>query len=79
MKVAELQSALTQAHPLIPSLLQTIHRQLKADPDNVTLLNEDDIATIVRGLQHQTKVTLTESATKSAAKRSLKSITVDDL
>mgnify|MGYP006891164266 CR=1 FL=1 len=75
-KIAQLQSQLLSSHPLIPTLLRTIHTQLKADPEIVTLLEESEIKTIVTGLQHVTKVKLVEAA--KPKKKSLKSLDVDD-
>ena len=43
LKLAELQEALLNAHPNMPSLLATIHSQLKKDPEQVTLLSEEEI------------------------------------
>lgn len=80
-EILSLQTALLSAHPSMPALLQKIHRQLKNDPEVVTLLSEDDIQIIVSGLQKQTQVTLASSMTKtSAAKtKSLAKTTSEDL
>ena len=75
-KIATLQSHLLTAHPLIPTLLRTIHTQLKADPEVVTLLEEGEILTIVNGLQHVTKIKLVEVS--KPAKKSLKNMSLDD-
>jgi hypothetical protein len=75
-KIASLQSQLLTAHPLIPTLLRTIRAQLKADPEVVTLLTEPEILVIVNGLQHVTKVKLTEVS--KPAKKSLKNMSLDD-
>ena len=56
LKLAELEEALLSAHPNMPSLLATIHGQLKKDPEQVTLLSEDEIGIIVRGLSRHTAV-----------------------
>jgi len=76
-KIATLQAHLLSAHPLIPSLLRTIHTQLRADPEVVTLLDESEILTVVRGLQHQTGIKLSEVS--KPKKPSLKNMTLDDL
>lgn len=76
-KIATLQAHLLSAHPLIPSLLRTIHTQLRADPEVVTLLEEAEILTVVRGLQYQTGIRLSEVA--KPKKTSLKNMTLDDL
>lgn len=63
-KILSLQSALLDRHPRMPILLQEIHAALKAQPENVTLLPEEDICILVKGLQQQTGVFLAESAVK---------------
>jgi hypothetical protein len=78
-QLAALQSALLSAHPQIPSLLRTIHTALKNDPTNVTLLSEEQIATVVQGLQRQTATQLAVAATKPAAKKALKNVSLADL
>lgn len=78
-KLAQMQTALTDSHPLIPSLLRTIHQQLKADPEIVTLLSEEEINIVVRGLEHQAKVHLVQSITSTGTrKKSLKNLDLDD-
>lgn len=75
-KIASLQSHLLTAHPLIPSLLRTIHSQLKADPEVVTILDETEIKVIVSGLQHVTKIKLSEVS--KPKKKSLKNLDLED-
>lgn len=75
-KIAQLQEHLLNSHPLIPVLLRTIHSQLKADPEIVTLLEEEETRTIVSGLQHVTKIKLVESI--KPKKKSLKNLELDD-
>lgn len=60
-KVAKLQEAILASHPTLPVLLRTIHTQLLKDPEQVTLLSEEEIGIIVNGLKKQTN---TEIATK---------------
>ncbi len=67
-KVASLEAALLSAHPTMPALLKEIHSALRAQPENVTLMSEEEIAVIVRGLQKQTGTYLAESVSKSAKK-----------
>lgn len=69
-KILELQTAIHTAHPTMPTLLRDIHTKLKADPANVTLLDEEDIAVIVAGLKVQTNVEISsgkKSSTGSSA------------
>ena len=63
-KILSLQSAMLEKHPRMPTLLQEIHAALKAQPENVTLLPEEEIAILVKGLQHQTGVFRAETAVK---------------
>lgn len=59
MKIAELAELIHNAHPRMPMLLREIHTILKQDPDNVTLLSEEDIGVIVNGLKKQTATVIT--------------------
>lgn len=63
-KILSLQAAMLDRHPRMPVLLQEIHTALKAQPENVTLLPEEEICILVKGLQHQTGVFLAESVVK---------------
>lgn len=65
-KIAELQTAIHTAHPTMPTLLRDIHTKLKQDPANVTLLDEEDIATIVSGLKVQTNTEISSGTKKSS-------------
>jgi len=67
-KVIDLQEALLDRHPRMPSLLREIHTTLRAQPENVTLLSEDQISIIVNGLKIQTGVEFAATATKSSSK-----------
>lgn len=77
MKIAELQESILQAHPRMPMLLRDIHSVLKSDPDNVTLLSEEDIGIIVSVLKLQTKTEIT--AKTLAKKTTLKNTQLADL
>lgn len=63
----------------LPTLLRTIHKQLKSDPEIVTLLSESECAILVNGLKEHTKIELATKAIKSKPKTSLKNMTVEDL
>lgn len=78
MKIAELQSMILGAHPRMPLLLKDIHSILKNDPDNVTLLSEEDIGIIVSGLKKQTATEITTATLKKSTK-ALSKITDLDL
>ena len=77
-KLAALEAALLAGTPNMPGLLRTIHKQLKADPDVVTILSEDECAVLVRGLKAITKTEIAISAL-SKSKKALSKMTVDDL
>lgn len=73
-KLNSLQDAMLKQHPTMPVLLMQIHKQLMVDPELVTVLNEEAIGLIVRGLQQQTKTELVQVTLKSAASSSKKKI-----
>lgn len=70
-KIQELQERLVTAHPTMPVLLQEIHNLLKQQPDNVTLLSDEQINVIVSGLLRSTNTVL---AAKTIAKRATKKV-----
>jgi len=72
-KLTALQSAILAKHPTMPTLLQDIHRALKLQPENVTLMSEEEIAIVVSGLQAQTQVSLVKEVV--AKKATTKSVT----
>ena len=80
-KLDELQQALLTAHPTMPTLLRDIHKTLKAQPEQVTLMTDEEIAIIVQGLEKQTNSHLAASALKTtkAKKESLKNVSSADL
>lgn len=82
-KVLTLQTLILERHPKIPVLLREIHSALKAQPENVTLASEEEIAIIVSGLKLQTGVEFASSALKasksSASTAKLKNLSLDDL
>ena len=76
--IIQLENALITNTPAIAGLLREIWKQLKSEPETVTLLEEHEIARLIAGLEKQTNVAIVANAPKSSSK-SLKSITVDDL
>ncbi len=76
-KIDELDVRLKASHPLMPTLLREIHTTLRKQPDNITLLEDEQIAVIVRGLLVQTTTTI--ATKKATSKKSTKSITIEDL
>jgi hypothetical protein len=77
MKIAELEQMILTAHPSMPLLLKDIHGLLKSDPENVTLLTEEEVGILVSGLKRQTATEIATSALKK--KPSLKTATIDML
>lgn len=63
-KMNALRDAIHTKHPTMPVLLMQIHKQLTADPEIVTLLNEEGIGIIVKGLEIQTKTELVSVVVK---------------
>lgn len=73
-KVTELKEALLAKHPMMPTLLQQIHKTLQMQPENVTLLDEEGIKAILNGLKVQVGVEFA-----AAVKTSKKKVTSMDL
>ena len=78
-KLASLEAALLAGTPNMPTLLRDIHRNLKKDPDLVTVLSPEECSILVRGLKKQTMTEIATSAVKSKPKKTLKSMSVSDL
>lgn len=80
-KLNSLQEAIHTQHPTMPVLLMQIHKQLRADPELVTLLNEAAIGVIVKGLQVHTKTELVSQVMKETkpGRKKATAISVDML
>jgi len=78
-KLAQLQNALLESLPTMPTLLRDIHRSLKNDPDTVTLLSEEECAILVTGLKKQTQTEIATKVIKAKPRKALSKLTVDDL
>lgn len=79
-KLIALDTALDAASPTMKGLLQDIHNNIKQDPEQVTLLSEEDISILVRGLKKQTATEITTTALKSkSSTKALKNVTLADL
>ena len=78
-RLAALQDDLVTGNPGISDNLRLIHRALLDDPEQVTLLTNEQRAIFFRGLSKQTGVVLTAVAAKSRKKLDVASMTVDDL
>lgn len=75
-KIQELSERLLTEHPTMPVLLQEIHKLLKQQPDNVTLLSDEQIGAIVSGLL---RTTSTQIATTTKKKKVSQKLTLEDL
>ena len=78
-KLAQLEEKLVANVPGIAGLLRDIHRALKNDPDVVTILSEDECATLVNGLKKQTKTEIATKVLKTGGKKAMNKMTVLDL
>lgn len=80
-KLDELEQLLLTNHPTMATALRDLHKVLKAQPDIVTLMSEEEIAIVVKGLTQQTNSKLVESTLKPSAtkKKALSKVTSDDL
>jgi hypothetical protein len=76
--ILELETALVETQPRFSVILRDIHSMLKANPDVVTILSEEEIGVVVSGLKRQTNI---EIAVKSSSTRGarVKSMSLDDL
>ena len=78
-KLAQLEEGLKAAVPNIATLLRDIHRNLKSDPDIVTLLSDEECSVLVRGLKKQTSTSIATTASKAKPKKALSKMTLADL
>lgn len=80
MKLVELEDALINAHPKLPTLLKEIHSRLRSDADVVSMLEPSQIGVVVTALRKFQGIELLQKATKSkTVKANLKNVSVDDL
>ena len=73
-KCDELSQMILAKHPLMPELLREIHKTLRAYPEQVTLLEPEEVNKIIEGLKIQTGIhfSTTSGKTGSAATKSVK-------
>ena len=73
-KVSALSAAILSKHPTMPTLLREIHSTLSKYPEQVTLMDEESINTIVEGLKIQTGISfaVAASSAKPSAVKNLK-------
>ena len=69
MEMAELQAALDSNVPGFATILKRIHEKLRADPAVVTLMSEEEIAVVVKGLSRHSQIeVVAPKAVKDAKK-----------
>jgi len=78
-KLAKLEGMLLKATPEMPVLLREIHRNLKQDPDVVTLLSDPEKHILVAALKKQTNTDIATKAVKKNPKKAMSKMTVEDL
>jgi hypothetical protein len=80
-RLAQLQQDLQQATPNISGCLREIHRALLTDPEQVTLLTNEQRAVFFQGLSKHTNTVITTAASKSrqSSKKEFASMSLDDL
>lgn len=84
MQFAEMEQALLAADPTFKTILRDVHRQLGNDPELVTMMTEDEIQLVVRGLIVHAKAEIIEPAKAKTVKKEVaaakkKVIGADDL
>lgn len=80
-KIVELQEAIEQKVPSYKSILQTIHAQLKADPDLTHLLSDEEVGVIIAGLSQHKGIVINAATAKGIAsgRAGKKVVGVDDI
>lgn len=73
-RVEALRTAILEQHPRMPTLLAEIHSALHKQPENVTLLSEDDLAVLVQGLIKQTNTEFAKAAVSGKGTGATKSL-----
>lgn len=80
MELAELEQALKERIPEFRTVLRDIHQKLRADPELVTALSDEEIGVIVSGLAlHTSTEIIAPKAAKAARASSKAKVTADDL
>ena len=84
MQFAEMEQALLTADPTFKTILRDVHRHLGNDPELVTMMTEEEIQLVVRGLIVHAKAEIVEPAKAKTIKKEVaaakkKVIGADDL
>jgi len=80
--IAQLEAALVAQMPEMPTMLRRIHTDLKQCPELLHLLDEEEVAKVVKALSMQSGVVIQAASEKSHAKKekeALKNMTLDDI
>ena len=80
--ISQLEKALVEKMPEMPMMLRRIHTDLKQCPELLHLLDEEEVAKVVRALSIQTGVVIQAQTAKSHAKSEnakLKNLSLDDI
>lgn len=80
-RVTELQTAIHSAHPRMPGILQEIWKTLHSYPEQVSLLEEDQMRMIINGLEKVVDTDLANVTIKAATsgKKGKGQVTMDTL
>ena len=78
-KLARLEEMLVNQNEGIATVLRDIHTQVKKDPELVTILSEEEVSILVRGLKKQTATEIAVATVKKSPKKAMSKMTVDDL
>jgi len=78
-KLLYIEEELEKEVPNIATILSSIHKQLKSDPEIVTVLSEEECAVLIRGLKKQTSTEIITSTLKKPGKKALSKVTLDDI
>lgn len=79
LKIEELSAAISSSLPSMPTLLRTIHANLKNDPELVTILTPEQVGIVVSGLMRQTQTTIATSVLSGGKGKSMKKVSLDDI
>ncbi len=77
-KITALEFSVKERAPNLPILLSEIKEILLQDPEQVTIMTEEQIAVIMSGLSAQTQTYITTKIA-TGTKKGLKNITLDDI
>jgi hypothetical protein len=78
-KILRIEAALLEGNPQLPLLLREIHTAIRDDHETVTILSEEEISILVRGLMKQTATVISAEALAKGTKKALKNMSTDDI